>query len=228
MNRALCSEEFPLEITRRVRANWLTQKPHPRASLVAALAVFSLLVACFLFWGDFFNASSWMTAIPQNVFNSHEFWRPWTAVFAHADPEHLLSNSLLFSAFAYLLYGHFGTWMFPMAALFFGGVANLIVLTTLPLDANLLGASGVVYWMGAVWLTLYFCLETRDKFSRRALKAAGVGAMFFVPETLHANVSYLCHLVGFLLGVGWALVYYRVNRKRFLQAEVVELIHEDV
>jgi rhomboid protease GluP len=109
-----------------------------------------------------------------------------------------------------------------VAALFFGGIANLVVLTTLPPEDTLLGASGVVYWMGAVWLTLYFRLETRDKFSRRALKAIGVAVMLFVPETLHANVSYLCHFVGFLLGISWALVYFRLNREQFARAEVVE------
>lgn len=216
-----------MEPARKIRAHWLTRKPDSSAYTVATLSVFGLILGTFVYWTDFLNAKSWMTAIPQNVFQLHEYWRPWTALFAHSDPVHLLSNSLLFFAFAYLLYGHFGSRVFPLAALFFGGITNIIVLTTLPSDANLLGASGVVYWMGAAWLTLYLFLESRDKISRRALKALGVGVMLFVPETFHANISYLSHVVGFLLGVLWAMRYYYANKEKFLHAEVIEYVIEE-
>jgi membrane associated rhomboid family serine protease len=222
MSHSTCESEdnsFELqkdEVVREVRTNWLTRKPSPHSTFVTEFSVGLLVVTSFLFWLDIFQAGSWMTAIPQNVFGHHEYWRLWTAVFAHGDPEHLLSNSLLFAAFAYLLYGHFGKWLFPIAALFFGGVINLIVLTTLAPDTHLLGASGVVYWMGAVWLTLYFCIENRDKISRRLLKALGVGAVLFIPEKFHPEISYLSHFVGFMLGIAWGLLYYLWNRKKFL------------
>jgi rhomboid protease GluP len=204
-----------------VRGNWLTRRPDPKSFFIAEFFVLLLVIASFLFWTNTFHASLWMTAIPRNVFSLHEYWRPWTALFAHENPEHLFSNSLLFFAFAYLLYGHFGKWMFPGAAFFFGGITNLIVLSSLLPDANLLGVSGAVYWMGAAWLTLYLLLETRDKISRRTIKAIGVGAVLFIPEKFHGNISYLSHAVGFVLGIAWALVYYFWNRKRFLEAEVV-------
>ncbi len=213
---------------RKVRGHWLTRKPDPKSSIVALGSVLVLIFSSFFFWSDIFGASTLMTAIPQNVFVHHEYWRLWTALFAHADTEHLLSNSLLFSAFAYLLYGHFGKWVFPAAAIFFGGVTNFIVLTTMPPEASLLGVSGVVYWMGAAWLTLYFLLESRDKFSKRAVKAIGVGAVLLLPETFHPNVSYLSHSVGFGLGMAWAICFYAWNRQRFLNAEIIELVSEDL
>jgi rhomboid protease GluP len=209
--------------TRRVRRNWLTKRLNPNSFFVAAFSVLLLVGATFLFWDNNFNSGAWMTAIPQNVFNLHEYWRPWTALFAHADLEHLLSNSILFFAFAAILYGHFGSWVFPIAAFFFGGITNFIVLTTLPIDASLLGASCVVYWMGAVWLTLYLYLESRENYFRRGIKAVGVGIVLFIPETFRPHVSYLSHFVGFLLGVLWALGYYHWNRQRFLEAEFTQL-----
>jgi rhomboid protease GluP len=213
--------EDPL-IVRRVRHNWLTRRPDPKSSLVAGFFTLLLIAASFIFWTDFLKGESWMPAIPQDVFNGHEFWRAWTALFVHRDPEHLFSNCLLFFPFAYLLYGQFGPWIFPGAAFFFGGITNLIVLPTLPPDATLIGVSGVVYWMGAVWLTLYFYLDSRDKFVRRAIKALGVGALLFIPEKFQEHVSYMSHFVGFVLGLATAIAYYHWNRQRFLKAEVVE------
>lgn len=215
-----------MEQTRKIVGNWLTRPLDPNAFFMAVISVLLLALASLLFWNDLGHAASWMTAIPQKVFQSHESWRLATALFAHADPAHLLSNSLLFFIFAVILYGHFGVVMFPVAALIFGGLTNLIVLKTMPPEAQLLGASGVVYWMGAVWLTLYFCLETRERFARRALKAVGIALMLFVPETFHQEVSYLSHVVGFIFGVLWGFVYYYWNRQQFLATEVVELIDE--
>ena len=51
--------------------------------------------------------------------------------------------------------------------------------------------------------------------------------MLFVPETFHANISYLSHFVGFLLGILWAIKYYYANKEKFLRAEVVEFVSEE-
>jgi len=165
-----------------------------------------------------------MTAIPKNVFEQGEYWRLWTALFSHADISHLLSNSLLFSVFAFFLYGYFGSLVFPFAAFFIGGIINVIVLKTMPWQAELLGVSGVVYWMGAVWLTLYFLLETRERLSKRLLKIIGIALVLFIPETYHRDTSYLSHFLGFVFGIAFAVLYYCKKRKVFEKAEVVEMI----
>lgn len=220
------AEEEP-HIIRRVRGNWLTRRPNRNAAFVALLSTLLLSLGSFFFWGDILGASSWMTGIPERVFSGHEYWRLWTGLIAHADLGHLLSNSVLFLAFAYLLYGHFGSWVFPGAALALGGLTNLVVLATMPSGASLLGISGVVYWMGGAWLALYFHLETRDKLAVRMLKAMGVGVVLFIPETILPEVSYLSHFVGFLNGLLFGTLYFRWNRQRFRRAEVVETIIEE-
>jgi rhomboid protease GluP len=191
---------------------------------VAAISVMLLLIANFIFWRNNFESANLITAVPQKVFEGKEYWRLWSALFAHADVGHLLSNSLLFSGFAYFLFGYFGSFVFPFMAIFFGGVVNYLVLKTMPPAAELLGISGVVYWMGAVWLTLYFLIETRAAISRRLIKTLGIAAMLFIPETYHQNVSYLSHLLGFVFGTGFAIFYYWSRRKYFKKAEVVDLI----
>lgn len=216
-----------MEQTRKIVGNWLTRPLDSNSFVMAGLSVSLLMLASLMYWSNLFQAAAWMTAIPQNVFHSHEIWRLWTALFAHADIAHLLSNALLFFIFAVILYGHFGSLMFPIAAFVFGGITNAIVLTTLPPTAQLLGVSGVVYWMGGAWLTLYFFLETRERITRRTLKAIGIGLLLFVPETFHQEVSYLSHLIGFIFGVLWAFGYYYWNRPRFLAAIESVLIEEE-
>lgn len=117
--------------------------------------------------------------------------------------------------------------MFPVATFLFGGIVNYIVLITMPANSELLGVSGVVYWMGSVWLTLYFLIETREKISRRLIKTIGIAAVLFIPETYHRNVSYLSHFVGFALGMVFALLYFRQNRLRFQRAEFIEWVNND-
>lgn len=220
------AQEKP-KIIYKVTGNWLTRRPDPNAFFVAMLSALLLAVGSFFYWSNFQGSGEWMTGIRESVFVKHEFWRLWTALFAHADLGHLLSNEVLFFAFAFLLYGQFGAWAFPGAAIFFGGITNLAVLRTMPPQAELLGISGVVCWMGGAWLALYFMVETSDKLAVRLLKAIGVAVILFIPETIHPNISYLSHFVGFMLGAGWGLFYYRKNRRRFLRALRIEAVVEE-
>lgn len=211
-------------LIRKVRSHWLTQKLNPLAYAVTATFLMLLVMANIFFWRNDFNLENLMTAIPQNVFEKHEYWRLWSALFAHADIEHLLSNAMLFSVFAYFLFGHFGSFVFPGAAFLFGGLINYIVLKSMPPTSELLGISGVVYWLGAVWLTLYFLLETRDGVSKRLIKTLGIALILFIPETYHRDVSYLSHFTGFVFGVIFALLYYWSRRQTFQKAEIIELV----
>lgn len=211
-------------LIRKVRANWLTQKPHAAAFGVAVASVTALLITNFFFWRNDFGLANLITAIPKNVFEGHEYWRLWTALFAHSDVSHLLSNSLLFSVFSFFLYGYFGSFVFPFAGIAIGGLINFIVLKTLPWQTELLGVSGVVYWMGAVWLTLYYLLETRESHSKRLIKTVGIAMVLFIPETYHRDTSYLSHFLGFMFGLIFAFLYYWKKRPQFKKAEVVELI----
>lgn len=203
----------------KITANWLTRKPDPNAIYLTYFLALLLTAAGFF--------SDVLSATPIEVFGHHQYWRAWSALLAHADLGHLLSNSMILLPLAHYLAGHFGYGLFPFSGLVLGGLTNLIVLNTMPENTALLGISGVVYWMGAVWLTLFVVIDRRETFRRRLAIAIFLAAMLFAPETFRPEVSYLSHFVGFVLGMISATTYYLLFRKTIEAAEVKELIFED-
>ena len=207
--------------------NWLTQKPHGNAFDVMLLMTFLLLFSGLLFLNNYFDTTLWMPANPRAVFDKLQIWRLWTALFAHADLGHLMNNSLLFIPLAYLLTGYFGIIVFPLLGLFIGGLINLIVLFNMPPENSLIGMSGVVYWMGAIWLTLFALIDNRKSIRLRFAIVLFLTVLLFAPHTYKPEISYLSHLLGYIFGVFNGVFYYLFKRKKFLAAEVREEILDD-
>ncbi len=212
-----------------VRETWLTRKPSPSAFFTAALTTLALCVASLVYLYDPSNGGEAMVASWKAVHDHGEFWRLWTTIFAHGDLGHLAANTFLFFILGYFLNGYFGVGVFPFAAFLLGGVTNFLVLATYPPETSLIGASGVVYWMGGTWLVLYFLLSRHKNLKQRLLRSLGVGIMIFMPsEAFEIRVSYRAHLIGFVLGILFGLAYYAFHRKRFKEAEVRETVTEEL
>ena len=160
-----------------------------------------------------FSASS------QLVFQSQEYYRLWTALFVHADLEHFLSNMFLFVPFSILLTNYFSLYVFPLSSILLGGLLNIIVLKTMPTSTHLLGLSGIVYMMAAIWLVLYLLIEKKDNFHARILKVTGIAVALLVPSSFSPNVSYFSHFLGFAIGILIGVITYLVWRKDFLLKE---------
>ncbi|UOF00954.1 rhomboid family intramembrane serine protease [Bdellovibrio reynosensis] len=210
-----------------IRATWLTRKPHPRAWFIATWSVIFLIICSILFWQNYFFASQWMTSSKQEVFYNGQLWRLWTSLFAHADLAHLASNSLLFFIFGYFLSGYFGLFVFPFLAILLGGLTNALTVATYAPDMKLIGISGVVYWMGGMWLVLYLLLDIQRTVLQRALRSIGVALAVFFPSTaFDPQISYKAHFIGFFLGIVSAIIYHRLNAAKFKAAVRTELVIE--
>lgn len=210
-----------------IKENWLTKKPTSIASLVTFVFTLLVLVTSLIYFRNSFHAQSWMSANQVDVFVHHQWWRAWTALFVHADFLHLLSNAVLLVPLTFLLSGYFGVLFFPIFAVFVGGLINLLVLLTLPAQTSLLGISGVVYWMGAAWLTLYLLIDTRDNLRRRFAHALFLSVILFIPETYKPQISYLSHLFGFIAGTISGFALFALRHKQFIAAEVKEYIYDE-
>lgn len=204
------------------------RKPKQIGFSTAVWTTFFLVLGCALLWilrdekGFSFSANAGV------VFKELEWWRLFTALIIHGDVGHLLSNTFLFFIFGWLLSGHFSRWVFPTMALLFGALINASVLLSSDPEMHLVGISGVVYWMGAVWLTLYALVSRHLTIVQRALRVVGVALMIFMPtEAFNPQISYKAHALGFGWGVLFGLLYFLWRRKDFQAAEIYEISQED-
>ena len=208
-----------------VRRTWLSKNPDPSAQAVTSSALFLIVLLCAAHWYNFFNLGEFWPATSAQVFGQGEYWRLWTTQFVHADMGHLIANSLLFYILGYFLYGYFGGFVFPFAAWLMGGVINAVSVYSYPPEVRLVGASGVVSWMGGVWLVLYFMLNTKATVTQRALRSFGVALMLFAPsEAFDPKISYRTHLIGFVIGLICGALYYYWRKSEFKSAEVRETV----
>lgn len=210
-----------------IRENWLTRKMDPAALVMTTIATLVLVLASSIQWANLGGAAEWMPASNQAVFIEGHWWRAWSALFAHSDFGHLLGNCFLFFIVGIFLSGYFGSFVFPVGAMFAGGITNLIVLSQMKPTTGLLGASGVVFWMGGFWLVMYFLLERRRTLTQRALRALGVALVLFMPaEAFDPSISYVSHLTGFINGLVCGVLYFWWRRDQLRAAEKVDTIIE--
>lgn len=142
----------------------------------------------------------------RTVLKGAEYWRLLSALFTHADMVHLLSNALMFIVFGWALNAYYGWKVFPLISLILGALTNLFTVMIYPLEVRLMGASGMVYSMAAVWLVFYVRFDTSHYPPARLFRALGFVMVILLPSTLEPHVSYLAHGIGFFAGFFAALV----------------------
>jgi rhomboid protease GluP len=207
----------------RIRKTILSRRPRENSVLVALAAVMGMLFVSMLCWQEGREMQLRLAAVSERVFVEGEYWRLTTALLVHADMRHFLSNSILFVLFAYLLFGYYGFWIFPVAGFLLGSVVNyLSLLTYQPQNISLVGASGMVYLMVGFWLTMYMLVERRLSVKRRILHGVGVGLIVLMPTAFDHAVSYRSHFLGVVMGIAFALLYFHVRKDWIRSAEEVD------
>lgn len=216
--------EDSTEFEYKLQSTWLNRPPKKSAGLVTAWMIVFMILTSLFYWNNT-DALRLMPASQFEVMEQHQYWRLWSTLFAHADPGHLLSNSLTFFVVGYFLIGYFSAWFFPIAAIIIGGVTNWLALWSYAPEVRLIGISGVVYWMAGAWLVLYFLLDITKTRTQRGLRALGVALAVFMPSSaFDPSISYITHLIGFVFGVLSGAIHYYLNREKFKAAEVYEVI----
>lgn len=149
----------------------------------------------------------WENTIPygleasyNSVFVEGEYYRLATSLFVHADLSHLLSNGWIFLVFAFLLYNYYGFAVFPLVSLLCGILTTAVTVYFYPPTVRLVGASGMVYSMVAIWLVFFLRFDTRYKFFIRLVRAIAFILVILFPSEIKPQTSYSAHAYGFLIG----------------------------
>lgn len=205
-----------------IKATHLSRKPAPKSASVALGSVLLLFVASMFYWSDAFGAASLLPASRESVFFHGEYWRLVTSLLVHADWAHFLSNAVVLGVLAFLIYGYYGPLAYPALMFVLGALVTAISLRTYPAETWLLGASGVVYLMAGFWLTLYLLVERRVPLKKRFVRAVGFGLIVLVPTAVEPAISYRTHMIGFVVGFGFALVYFSKRKDALRASERIE------
>lgn len=187
----------------------------------AGVLLVFLLTSTFL-WTQSTSAPL-LTATREQVFGRHEYYRLFTTIGMHADLRHFLGNAIFFFIFGFLLHSYFGIFWFPVLSLVFGALINAITLALYPPEVTLLGASGVVYFMAGAWATLFFLIERKSHWMKRAVAAVGVSLILFFPTSYEPEVSYAAHGIGFAVGIIVALFYFNLRQEKIRAHEYWEI-----
>ena len=198
----------------RVVETFISRKPHPGGKWVGVLSVIVCLAVSAVCWEPDSPWGDRLSAIPNKVFHSHEYWRLFTSMGVHADPEHLIANSLPLALLSSLIFGYYGVWIYPVWLLIAGALVMGISLATYPPESSLVGASGLVYLMAGFWLMLFLFIDRRHSVAQRLFRAAGFSLIFLVPTSYKVGVSYRTHGIGFAMGMAFGLAYFLMARRR--------------
>jgi len=198
-------EELPDD---RIRTTDLRQHPlgqKPQAQSLRPAALLLLLFCAGSFWAWTHPDTNHLAATQRTVYESGQIWRLMTTLWVHADMGHLLANSGLFVIFGLFLRNYFGLWAFPGLSLLGGIVTGALALLTYPADVRLIGASGMVYFMAALWLLLFLRNADYLSWTHRLMRAIAFSLVVLVPTQFEPQVSYRTHAIGFALGLffGW-------------------------
>lgn len=217
-------EQFPRKIK-----NWLDLPSQYDGTNVTLFFIFLNCFLTFASWNSEFVYQILILNIKS--FQNFEFTRFVSSQFLHSDFKHLLSNLFLGSIFIYLLSAYFGPWRILVATFLAGTLTNFFSYFTMVSDpyrwlsistdpeltkTSLLGFSGVVYFLGSLWMTLYYLTMRRLSHLNRSLRVIGVSLLIFFPsETFDPQTSYRTHLIGFVIGVGLGFLMFRRQQHRW-------------
>ncbi len=144
-------------------------------------------------------------ATQRLVFEQGQIWRLMTTLWVHADIAHLLANCGLFIIFGLFLRNYFGLFAFPVLSLLGGMATGALALLTYSPETRLIGASGMVYFMAALWLFLFLRHADYLSWTHRVMRTIAFALVVLVPTQFEPQVSYRTHAIGFALGLffGW-------------------------
>ena len=154
-------------------------------------------------------------------------WTVITGLFLHADPTHLVGNMIFFFIFGNTIENELGN-KWTLIPFFIGGAASFL-LSTLFYDptVTMIGASAAIFTLTAIVMLL-----KPLKFSFYFLMPLGLVAIIYfmynllaVQISMQGNVSYIGHIIGFLIGVPFGIASSKDWHKNLLITGLLFLLY---
>ena len=181
--------------------------PAVRALLIANTAMF---VASYFVH----DLNLWLGLMPEDVVTRGRIWQPFTYMFLHADPFHILFNMLGLWMFGVELERMWGTPFFVRyyAVTGVGAALITVAMSLLPLpwspriyQSVTIGASGAIYGLLLAYglsfpnrpIYLYFLFQIPAKYF---VMIVGAIAFFSSVSNQPGGISHAAHLGGLLVG----------------------------
>lgn len=203
----------------KLTPHYLSVKKHKYGKILALASLGLCLIVSMFYWDPNQAISSILPASYNMVFVKAEYWRLFTAVFAHADLDHLLSNSLMLLFLSYFVTSFYG-WKVFLYLFFCGGLINAATVSWIGGDGLLVGASGVVYCLWGFWLSLYVLIAKKYTLINRLFRVGAIFLVLLIPTTYSPSTSYFAHYFGFCLGAFSGILYYFGSGRRPSKVEV--------
>ncbi len=188
---------------RMENAGWPWQRQVLRGRFVFDWASLAwALLAAFFFWLDSQSDIRPAGLMDPSAVGHGQWWRLFTAIWLHADPGHLGTNSAIGLVLLGLVMGRYGTGAGLLAAYLAGAGGNVAVWVAASAPHRSLGASGMV--MGALGLLAVqtFSLWRKTPHALRfIIGGIGGGLMLFILLGLAPGTDVLAHLGGFVSGL---------------------------
>jgi membrane associated rhomboid family serine protease len=166
------------------------------------------LVACFVWQNNDPSLVEWAASSSKDLLGRHEWWRPFTGLFLHADVPHLAGNLLSGLFFGTLVARSIGPWSGWVLILACGTAGNLLTsLITWPESFVSIGASTAVFGALGILSGIGFIAMLRQ---RARLPWARIAAPVLAGIVLlgwlgggqtSGNTDVLGHVFGFASGL---------------------------
>ncbi len=166
------------------------------------------------------------SVIPDRLSDIGEIYRLLTYMFLHGDLLHLIMNMLFLWVFGDNIEDRFGHIRY-IEFIILAGIVSVLVQSGVNFISNdthvtIIGASGAISAIMGAYLILFprAYIVTLLFIFIRPLPAWFFLIIWFLYQFISvlfikgSNIAYFAHISGFIFGVIWALVYYKVLRKR--------------
>jgi rhomboid protease GluP len=211
-----------MKIEKKLRYTYLSFPRFKNGALWALGLVTLCIIMSFLYWSHYDFAKE-MNAHTKAIFLDKDYFKLITSVFIHGDLGHLLSNSLMLFILSYFVTSFYGYPVLILITLIIGPLINLCVLTLKSTSLSIVGISGVIYTLWGFWLIQYLLIDLRTSLVRRLVNIIGIFLILLIPTSYNPQTSYLAHYIGFVFGVLYSSLYYKIHKQRFIWYQFYEI-----